>query len=126
MYLQNRKVEVKNGRRTSLWLDWWLMEEAVYKKFPLLFELCSDRNKTVEDRLSGFYNLTRVTYNTKYLFIIRQKLSVSKLSHCEIWRLISWNRKSQFRPIFLFLNYISDKEGLCRETGMELIVRGLQ
>jgi hypothetical protein len=48
------KHEVRNGRRTFFWLDWWSGTTPLRARFPLLFACCADPFLTVHDaRVEG-------------------------------------------------------------------------
>jgi len=47
IYLQGRKMIIKDGQRTLFWKDTWLMEKPLGKLFPDLFKMCSQPNISV-------------------------------------------------------------------------------
>jgi hypothetical protein len=50
------KHEVRNGKRTFFWLDWWSGTTPLRARFPLLFACCADPFLTVHDaRVEGGY-----------------------------------------------------------------------
>jgi hypothetical protein len=47
IYLRGRKVETRNGKMYLFWLDPWQCEEPLCLKFPVLFDLCENKNMSV-------------------------------------------------------------------------------
>jgi hypothetical protein len=47
IYLQGRRVKVKNGKTTSFWTDSWREEGPLCTKYPILYELCTEKNISV-------------------------------------------------------------------------------
>lgn len=45
------KIQVKNGKKTSFWNDWWPDENPLNGKYPRLFNLDSNKEKTVEKNM---------------------------------------------------------------------------
>jgi len=40
IYLQGRKIKVRNGQKTLFWKDIWLYDQPLYLLFPDLFAMC--------------------------------------------------------------------------------------
>ena len=51
IYLRGREIKVKNGKTCAFWLEKWLDKEALCVTFPVLFDLCKDKNITVHSVL---------------------------------------------------------------------------
>lgn len=48
VYLQGRKMIIRNGQKTLFWKDKWLYEKSLELLFPDLFAMCLHQNITVE------------------------------------------------------------------------------
>lgn len=51
IYLQSRKMIVKNGKSTSVWRDIWLYNDPLCTLFPDLFKLCEQQNNQMLSNL---------------------------------------------------------------------------
>ena len=47
IYLRGRTFSVKNGRKTSLWTDTWISDKPLCILYPVLFDLCVNKNISV-------------------------------------------------------------------------------
>jgi hypothetical protein len=47
IYLKGRELVVKNGKLTSFWLDPWLEEKPLCMIYPILYDLCTNKNCSV-------------------------------------------------------------------------------
>ena len=54
IYLQGRKVLVRNGKNTFFWKDSWLYDKPLCMMFPDLFKFCKQQNILVETSLKIF------------------------------------------------------------------------
>lgn len=48
LYLQGRKMIIKDGRNTLFWKDTWLFDKPLNIVYPNLFKLCEQKNMTVQ------------------------------------------------------------------------------
>jgi hypothetical protein len=49
IYLAGRSYRIKDGRLISFWLDVWLDENPLCLQYPILFDLCVNKNCSVYD-----------------------------------------------------------------------------
>jgi hypothetical protein len=47
IYLKDREFMVKNGKLASFWVDSWLDEKPLCLTYPMLYELCTNKNCSV-------------------------------------------------------------------------------
>lgn len=47
------KKQVRNGKNTSFWMDWWTEDKPLRKKYPRLFNLEIRKEITVEEKLNN-------------------------------------------------------------------------
>jgi hypothetical protein len=58
IYLQGRKMNIKNGKSTSVWKDIWLYDEPLCTLFPVLFKLCEQQDILVHQWLNKSSTIT--------------------------------------------------------------------
>jgi len=51
IYLRGRSLQTKNGKNTILWTDSWLGDKPLCLTYPVLYDLCSDKDITIFDFL---------------------------------------------------------------------------
>lgn len=52
IYLQGRKMIVRDGKLTSFWYDAWLYDDSLFDLFPDLFKLCDQKTISVHQMVS--------------------------------------------------------------------------
>ena len=51
IYLRGRRLQTKNGKNTILWSNSWLNNKPLCVTYPVLYDLCSEKDITVFDFL---------------------------------------------------------------------------
>jgi hypothetical protein len=47
IYLKGRKFRVNNGKKVSFWVDTWLEGKPLCVSYPILYDMCVDKNCSV-------------------------------------------------------------------------------
>ena len=51
IYLRGRSIRTKNGKNTIFWTDTWFDDKPLCLSYPVLYDLCTNKNITVFDFL---------------------------------------------------------------------------
>jgi hypothetical protein len=55
--------KLANGSKIKLWLDWWIGEDPLFERFPLIFDIVADQNIFIHRALVGNEWLIRLKHN---------------------------------------------------------------
>jgi len=68
IYLKGRSMLVKNGKATSFWLDTWIHNKPLCLMYPVLFDMCLDKQISVQHFLVHHGQLNFNRWLTPLLF----------------------------------------------------------
>ena len=74
IYLQGRKILVKNGKNTLFWKDSWLYEKPLCVLYSDLFKICEQPNVTVHQAHNDTQRISFTRWLTDILLLDWQKI----------------------------------------------------
>ena len=49
VYLRGRRIHTRNGKKTLLWEDSWIIGKSICNEHPVLYDLCKNKQVTVQE-----------------------------------------------------------------------------
>ena len=49
VYLRGRRIHTRNGKKTLFWEDSWIMGKSICNEHPVLYDLCKNKQVTVQE-----------------------------------------------------------------------------